>query len=186
MGSLESAPRVSTSRAATPPSANSAPQYQIPASVPPSSTDQKTIRKTASPPARSARRSSGSVARSIAGRDRGRPRAPAGASETVTASAAFAEAQDLRDGHREDPEVESERPVEDVVVIPLDAVGNRGLAPQAVDLRPAGDPRPDPMAILVADDLEREPRDVLGAFGTRPDEAHVAAEHVEQLGKLIE
>jgi hypothetical protein len=42
-------------------------------------------------------------------------------------------------GHQEDLHVEPERPVLDVVVVPFDAVAQRGLAAEAVHLRPAGD-----------------------------------------------
>ena len=54
----------------------------------------------------------------------------------------------------QDLEVEPERPVLDVVVVALDAVRHRGLAAQAVDLRPAGHAGLDAMAVGVAvDDL---------------------------------
>ena len=53
----------------------------------------------------------------------------------------------------EDLQVEAERPVGDVVVVPLDALSQRGLSAQAVHLRPAGDPRLDPVAVAVADDV---------------------------------
>src|SRR5215210_3598672 len=42
--------------------------------------------------------------------------------------------------HEQDLDVEPERPVLDVVVVPLDAVAERGLAAQAVHLGPARDP----------------------------------------------
>ena len=49
--------------------------------------------------------------------------------------------------HQQDLDVEPERPVLDVVVVPLDPVAERGLAAQAVHLRPAGDPRLDAVAV---------------------------------------
>src|SRR3954454_6887995 len=66
-----------------------------------------------------------------------------------------------RPQHRDDREdedlhVESQRPVLDVVVVPLDAVRERGLASQPVDLGPAGDARPDPQAVVVALDVALE------------------------------
>ena len=51
-------------------------------------------------------------------------------------------AEERGGGEQDDLQVEPERPVLDVVVVPLDAVGERRLAAQAVDLRPAGDARP--------------------------------------------
>src|ERR687893_1569550 len=53
-------------------------------------------------------------------------------------------------GEQQDLQVEPERPVLDVVVVPLDPVGQRRLAAQAVHLGPAGDPGPDAVAVLVA------------------------------------
>ena len=41
----------------------------------------------------------------------------------------------------------------DVVVVPLHTLGKRGLTAQAVHLRPAGDSRPDAVAVVVADDV---------------------------------
>ena len=57
----------------------------------------------------------------------------------------------------------------DVVVVPLDALGERGLPAQPVHLRPAGDPRLDPVAVAVADDVLPEQLDELGALGARAD-----------------
>ncbi len=95
-----------------------------------------------------------------------------------------AEQRDER--QREDLQVQAERPVRDVVVVPLDALGERGLAAQAVHLRPARDAGLDAVAVAVADDVLAEQLDELGALGARADEAHVAAQHVEQLRQLVE
>ena len=115
----------------------------------------------------------------------GQPAASA-ARSTTRRLALSSEPEDLGDRQREDPQVQPQRPVLDVVVVPLDAVGDRGLAAQAVDLGPAGDPGLDAVAVLVAGDVARELAHVLGALGPRADEAHVAAQHVEQLGQLVE
>src|SRR5687767_8730028 len=64
----------------------------------------------------------------------------------------FGAVDERGEGHQEDLQVEPERPVLDVVVVPLDAVAQRRLAPQAVDLGPAGDARLDAMAVVVARD----------------------------------
>src|SRR5579859_4477624 len=101
-------------------------------------------------------------------------------------SAVSGMAQHLEDGQDDDPQVEAQRPVLDVVVVPLDPVGDRGLAAQAVDLGPAGDPGFDPVAVLVAGYLAHEALDELGPLRPRPDQAHVAAEHVQQLGELVQ
>src|SRR5205823_4239023 len=54
------------------------------------------------------------------------------------------------EGHEHDLQVEPEREVLDVVVVPLRAVLDRGLAAQAVHLGPAGDPGLDAMPVGVA------------------------------------
>ena len=60
--------------------------------------------------------------------------------------------EQCRHGHQDDLEVEPRRAVLDVVVVPFDPVGDRGVAAQPLDLRPAGDPGLDPMAVRVAID----------------------------------
>ena len=60
-----------------------------------------------------------------------------------------------------------ERPVGDVVVVPLHALGERGLPAQAVHLRPAGDARLDAVAVAVAGDVLPEQLDELRALGAR-------------------
>ena len=83
--------------------------------------------------------------------------------------------QDLGERERDDPQVQAQRPVADVVVVPLDPIGDRGLPAKAVDLRPAGDPRLDAVAILVAIDLGGEQLHELGPLRARADQAHLAA-----------
>ena len=49
-------------------------------------------------------------------------------------------------------------------------------------MRPAGDPGPDAVAVAVAYDVLAEELDELRALGPRSDEAHVAAQHVSSCG----
>src|SRR3954447_20079479 len=88
--------------------------------------------------------------------------------------------------HQQDLDVEPERPVLDVVVVPLGAVGERGLAAQAVNLGPAGDPGLDAVAVAVAVDVVLEQPGEVRTLGTWADQAHVALEHVQQLRQLVE
>ncbi len=83
-------------------------------------------------------------------------------------------------------EVEPDAPVFDVVDVVLDAGGEVGVAAEAVDLRPAGHAGFDEVAREVVRDLAGELVDVIGALGARADEAHVAAEDVPELGKLVD
>src|SRR5687767_8636318 len=87
--------------------------------------------------------------------------------------------QDADDRQQDDLEVEPGRPVLDVVVVPLDAVGQRRLATEAVDLGPARDAGLDAVAVLVPVDLALETLDVADSLGARTDQGHVAAQDVE-------
>src|SRR5690349_2692768 len=88
--------------------------------------------------------------------------------------------------HQHDLHVEPDRPVLDVVVVPLDAVLERRLAAETVHLRPAGDPRLDALAVAVAVDALLEHAREVRPLGAGADEAHVALEHVQQLRQLVE
>ena len=76
----------------------------------------------------------------------------------------------------------AKRPVLDVPGVVLEALGPRDLV-AALDLRPAGDPRPDGQAPTI---LACVVRDLLHEVGSRPDDAHLAAEDVHELGQLVE
>ena len=73
----------------------------------------------------------------------------------------------------------------DVVVVPLDALVERRLPAQAVHLCPPGDSRLHPVAVAIADDAFAEQLDELGPLGARSDEAHLAAQDVDELRKLV-
>src|SRR5512132_2009168 len=80
------------------------------------------------------------------------------------------------EGEDHDLDVESQGPVLDVVEIVLDALLDRGVAPEPVDLCPAGEPGLD----LVPQHVLRDPRlklvDEERPLGPRPDQAHVPGE----------
>src|SRR3954451_13011829 len=102
------------------------------------------------------------------------------------APALFGRLDDRDERHEEDLEVEARRPVLDVVVVELDAIRDRTLPPQALDLRQAGDSGPDAVALGVAGKARFEHLHVLRALGARADETHVAAGDVEELWQLVE
>ena len=79
-----------------------------------------------------------------------------------------AEAEDLDERQNSDPEIESQGPVLDVEVVPLDTIGNRGLATQAMDLCPAGDAGLDAVAGVVAGHLTIEAGDEVRTLGRGP------------------
>src|SRR4051794_14613207 len=93
----------------------------------------------------------------------------------VNASPGAASGQKSGDRLHEDLEVEPGAPVLDVEVIPLDAVGERRVATQPVDLGPAGEPGLHAMTVGVAVDRPLEQLDVVESLGPRADQRHVAA-----------
>lgn len=83
-------------------------------------------------------------------------------------------------------EIEPDAPILDVIDVVLDAGGEVGVAAETVHLRPAGHAGFDEVARKVVRDFAGELVDVVGAFGSRADEAHVAAKDVPELGKLVD
>src|SRR5205814_6714334 len=90
------------------------------------------------------------------------------------------------EGQDQDLEVEGQAPVFDVVEVALDPLVDRRVAPPAVDLRPAGDPRLDLVTEHVAGHPAAELLDEARALGARPDQAHLPQQHVPQLWQLVE
>src|SRR5215203_1518329 len=75
--------------------------------------------------------------------------------------------RDRDERQQQNLEIEPERPVLDVVVVPLDPVREGCLAAQAVHLRPAGDTGLDSMAVAVAVDALLEETDELRPLRSR-------------------
>src|SRR5690242_14664137 len=100
--------------------------------------------------------------------------------------ARVARAQQVHDGQPDDAQVEPERPVLDVIEVALHALVKVRVAPEIVDLRPAGDAGLDEMLLHVAGYLLLEALDELGSLGARPDDRHVAAQRVEELRQFVE
>src|SRR6266496_2742530 len=89
------------------------------------------------------------------------------------------------EGSYHDQEIEPGGAVVEVeqVVAELDA----GVAEvAAVDLGQAGDAGADAVALLVAGDLALELFDEAGALGARADDAHLAAQDVDELRDLVQ
>src|SRR3989442_1713867 len=90
------------------------------------------------------------------------------------------------EGQEQDLQVEAEAPALDIVEVVLDPLLDRGAAPPAVDLRPAGDARLHLVAEHVAGHPPAELLDEAWALGARADEAHLAPQDVPELGQLVE
>src|SRR5947209_19988221 len=74
----------------------------------------------------------------------------------------------------------------DVIEVVHDTLLDARVAAPTVDLRPAGDARLHAVTEHVLRNLLAELIDEHRALGPRADEAHVAAEHVEELRNLVE
>src|SRR5689334_21672905 len=85
-----------------------------------------------------------------------------------------------------DLDIESNRPVLDVIQIVLDSLLERRIAAPAVDLGPAGDAGLDLVAQHVLRDAVLELLDEERPLRSRSDDRHVALEHVPELRPLIE
>src|SRR5690349_12064140 len=96
------------------------------------------------------------------------------------------DAEGVPEGLQQDLQIEAETPALDVVEVVFDPLLDRRVAPPAVDLRPAGDPRLDLVAEHVAGHTAPELLDEARTLGTRTDEAHLASEHVDELRQLVE
>src|SRR5262249_12340338 len=124
----------------------------------------------------------------VIGRSRG-PRPPERISPRIPFISTLPEVPVLPravEGQDHDLHVERQGPVLDVVEVVLDALLERRVASEPVDLRPPREPRLD----LVAQHILRDPRLELGdedrALRPRADEAHLARQHVPELGQLVE
>src|ERR1700709_841761 len=91
----------------------------------------------------------------------------------------------LADGREEDAAVEADGAVGDVLHVMRELVRPGLLAgdPRLREPRPPG-PTPQPLPVLR--DLAAEPGEEGGADRARPDDRHVAAEHVPQLRHLVQ
>ena len=94
-------------------------------------------------------------------------------------------AENLCHGQDENLQVQPEREVLDVEVVPLGAICDRRPAAQPVYLSPPRDARLDPVAFGLAVHVLAESSDVLGPFRPRPHKAHLTAEDVDQLRQLV-
>src|SRR6266850_6697616 len=95
------------------------------------------------------------------------------------------DAEAVPEGLQEDLQIEGETPALDVVEVVLDALLDGGVAAPAVDLGPAGDPRLHLVAEHVAGHAPPELLDEARALGPRAHQAHLAAQHVEELRELV-
>ena len=73
--------------------------------------------------------------------------------------------------------------IKDVI---LDALGDRGIAPEAVDLCPAGNPRANEMLKHITGNLFPELFHKLRAFRPGADHTHVTLQYVKELWEFIQ
>ena len=90
------------------------------------------------------------------------------------------------DGEEQNLQVKPDAPVLDIIDIISNALRDRGVSPQTVDLRPSGYAGAYEMLEHVAGHLLLEAFDKEGDFGSRPDQAHIAFQHIPELGEFIQ
>src|SRR5258708_40142513 len=94
--------------------------------------------------------------------------------------------EDAEEGRHEDLDVEGDAQVVDVVGVVDRSLLDRGVLPEVVELSPAGYPRADLVPGRVSLDLLLEQGGEMRALRSRPHQAHLATQHVEDLGHLVE
>src|SRR2546423_5286323 len=94
--------------------------------------------------------------------------------------------EDAADGQKDDLDVEGERPVLDVIDVVDGSVANRCASSEIVDLCPAGYPRPHLVTLEIPGNLGAEALHEEGPFRSRPDQAHVPADDIDELRQLVE
>src|SRR5688572_13367310 len=97
---------------------------------------------------------------------------------------AVAEEQQRRFGN--DLQVEEQRPVLDIVEIVAGTLLDRGVAAQAVHLRPAGDTGLLDVATHVSGDALRKLLHEMRPLWPRPNYAHLTEQPIEELGQLTQ
>src|SRR4051812_491931 len=93
--------------------------------------------------------------------------------------------RDAERGRDERAQVERDRAVGDPLQVVRELLGHRRLV-AAADLREAGQPGPHDEALPVGRQLRRQLLEEARPDRPRPDEAHVAAQHVPELRQLVE
>ncbi len=93
--------------------------------------------------------------------------------------------QELHERRQHELHVEPEAPVADVEEVVAELVARVGEV-AAAELGQAGHARADDEAGGVVRDLPHRRREEHGAHGARPDEVHLAAQDVDELGDLVE
>src|SRR5687767_9583555 len=101
-------------------------------------------------------------------------------SQILVGDSTLEDAADEREPH--DLQVERDRPVLNVIEVVLDPLLERGVAPPAVDLRPAGDAGFHFVTQHVLRNAMLELLDEERTLGTGADDGHVALQDVPELG----
>src|SRR5947207_3065899 len=114
------------------------------------------------------------------------PRKPAAPVMTTRRLVGMLVEEAFDDRQPDDLQVETDRPVLDVIEVVLDALVERRVAAPAVHLRPAGHARLHFVPQHVLRNAVLRLLDELRALGTRSDDRHVAAQDVPELRQLVE
>src|SRR5437660_6358925 len=134
-----------------------------------------------------ARRQSMPFGRSLGPQRDARSRmSPRAAAPSNRSSERVAGLRDVPKRQRENPKVEPDRPMLDVIQVVLYPLDQVAVAAQVVDLSPARDTGLHQMLLHVAGDALAETGDKFRALRSRPDERHASAENVDELRQLVQ
>src|SRR4030042_5906523 len=89
-------------------------------------------------------------------------------------------------GHQQDSQVKTHRPVLNVVEVMFNSLLKRGISPPPVDLGPPRHPCFNFVSKYIRRDLISEFFHKIWSFWSGTHHAHLSPEHVEQLRKLIQ
>ena len=93
--------------------------------------------------------------------------------------------QGFGNSQQQDFDIKKEIPVLNIVNVVADALLNRGVAPQAVDLGPTGDTGTDLMLHHIQRDLFFKLLNIMWDLRPGSHQAHIPLEDIEQLGQLV-
>ena len=89
-------------------------------------------------------------------------------------------------GSKQDLQIETQRPMLDVIEIVVNAIMDRRVSSEPVNLRPARDARLHHVAEVVTRNLLLEFFDEDRALRPWSNQTHVTSQHIDKLRKLIE
>lgn len=90
-----------------------------------------------------------------------------------------------KDREKDNPQIEGKAPVLEVEQVVFHPLADRRVSAPAVDLRPPSDANLEAVTIVVPGYLMKELLHEANQLRPRPNNAHIAFQHIEKLGELV-